>query len=312
MNLLHDASQSGGSSEVGSRRRSGRGGVDGLTHTFEDKAARTLFAEGEIAAALAAVAEGKPIDLTPSAVARLAAWHLVSKDRAHPRLTRLGRTVAYHLGECRAQLEESTAQALTRLLEVRRDNAVLDVGCGAGQTLAALSAAEPRLHVGVEYDPVALAMFPAMRDHAGRGRGVAVRGNAEMLPFRDGTFDRVLCRVVLMFVRVPAVLSEAARVTRPGGLLYLHLTDGWFFLRKLLRGELERGGVPFALLNGALLHVLGVQVAAGARRTMNFQTIAGVRRQLRALGFKIESVIAERGSPLRAAHVQPKILARRL
>jgi SAM-dependent methyltransferase len=44
----------------------------------------------------------------------------------------------------------------------------------------------------------------------------------DSLPFDDETFDTVFCNAVLEHVRAPgAVLSEAFRVTKPGGHLYL-------------------------------------------------------------------------------------------
>jgi len=138
-----------------------------------------------------------------------------------------------------------------------------------------------------------------------------VRGDAERLPFADASFDRVLCRVVLMFVRVPRALAEIARVTAPGGVVYLHLTDAWFYWRKLLRGQLERGGVPLALLNGALLATIGAQIDAGRGRTMSFQIAGGVARALRRLGFEILEIEHPPGPRLAQERRQPKVIARK-
>ncbi|TDF93745.1 class I SAM-dependent methyltransferase [Paenibacillus piri] len=49
-----------------------------------------------------------------------------------------------------------------------------------------------------------------------------VHGDAEQLPFADGEFDRVACRIAAHhFPNVGAFASEAARVLRPGGCLLL-------------------------------------------------------------------------------------------
>ncbi|MFP4625181.1 MAG: class I SAM-dependent methyltransferase [Natronomonas sp.] len=67
---------------------------------------------------------------------------------------------------------------------------------------------------------------PAMLDQA-RKRGVdVVRGVAESLPFRSGTFDTVLNVTTICFVDdVDRTLSEAARVLTPTGSLVIGFID---------------------------------------------------------------------------------------
>ncbi len=234
----------------------------------------------------------------------LAAGQLCDLTPPRPRVTRLGRTVVYHLSEYRTQIEKGAADRYLSRLDVGRDSRILDVGCGAGQSLVAMLREQPRFGVGLEFDPTALAVFAAIREFECLHNAFAVRGNAEVLPFADGSFDRVLCRVVLMHVRVLPALAEIARVSAAGALVYLHLTDFWFYWRKLLRRRWERGGVPFALVNGLLLQFLGLQIRVGATRSMNYQSVGGVRRWLTRHGFEIVSVEQDR-------RLQPKILARR-
>ncbi len=222
-------------------------------------------------------------------------------------LTRLGRGVSYHLAEYRRQIEGGAAETYISRLDVRHDSRVLDVGCGAGQSLVALLRERPRLGVGLEFDATALAVFTAISEFEGLRGAHPVRGNAEMLPFADGSFDRILCRVVLMHVRVLPTLAEIARVSAAGALVYLHLTDFWFYWRKFLRRQWEKGGVPFALLNGLLLQFLGLQVRIGATRSMNYQSLVAVRRWLIRHGFEIVGIEEDREH----RRLQPKILARR-
>ena len=185
------------------------------------------------------------------------------------------------------------------------------MGCGAGQTIACLSLSTPQLGVGVELDRTSIEMFSAIRAFAGEPSIVAVRASAEQLPFGDGSFDRVICRTVLHLVRVATVISEIARVTDSGGLLYLHILDPWFFLRSLLQLKWQQGGVPFALLNGLLLQILGVQVRIRSRTPVSYQTIGTTTRLLNKAGFEVVSEFRSRGNPLGRNHQQPKVLARR-
>jgi SAM-dependent methyltransferase len=97
----------------------------------------------------------------------------------------------------------------------------LDVGCGAGGTLAVL--ARQGTWVGVDADPAALELS--------RRRGLArlAGSGAEALPFRQGTFAACLCLDLLYHRNVVSesgVLRECHRVLRPGGLLLV--TDSAF------------------------------------------------------------------------------------
>ena len=87
---------------------------------------------------------------------------------------------------------------------------ILDLGCGDGQLTRQL--ADSGAHVlGVDASP---AMVVAARE-----RGVeAEQAKAEMLPFRDATFDAVFSNAVLHWVRgQDAMLEQVHRVLRPGG-----------------------------------------------------------------------------------------------
>jgi len=92
---------------------------------------------------------------------------------------------------------------------------VLDVGCGAGDSLTVLAALGVAHPVGVEPDPKA-------RAEAGRlGRDVRA-GDCDALPVGDRTVDAVLMHHVIEHVRRPAAaFAEAARVLRPRGALVL-------------------------------------------------------------------------------------------
>jgi ubiquinone/menaquinone biosynthesis C-methylase UbiE len=91
---------------------------------------------------------------------------------------------------------------------------VLEVGCGTGLIMERLKEFS-RSVVGVD-------LSAGMLEKA-RERGLTVhQGDATALPFEDGLFDTVVSFKVLAHVQgIRAALSEAARVTRPGGHLVL-------------------------------------------------------------------------------------------
>jgi SAM-dependent methyltransferase len=97
----------------------------------------------------------------------------------------------------------------------------LDVGCGAGGTLAALGT--HGAWVGVDAEPLALELCRR------RGLRRLAGGAAEALPFREGTFAACLCLDLLYHRNVASeagALRECHRVLRRGGVLVL--TDSAF------------------------------------------------------------------------------------
>ena len=61
-----------------------------------------------------------------------------------------------------------------------------------------------------------------------RQQGVTVYGSALALPFADAVFDTVLCNQVLEHVPEPMrLVSESARVLKPGGVLLLTTPQTW-------------------------------------------------------------------------------------
>lgn len=109
-------------------------------------------------------------------------------------------------------------QRLLRLLApLTGGERVLDAGCGQGALARALAPHVGEV-VGVDEDEAALAVArrsaPVNVDY--------VAGDVTSLPFGFGTFDVSACRGLLHHVRRPElVVSELARVTRPGGLVVI-------------------------------------------------------------------------------------------
>lgn len=112
------------------------------------------------------------------------------------------------LGLTRRAISLSTLHAGSR---------VLDVGCGTGVTVEHLLCQHGIPAVGIDLSPVLVAQ--------GRARVPAlplVIGDAEALPFADGSFDGVVLECTLSLVQEhEAVLSECHRVLSPLGTIIL-------------------------------------------------------------------------------------------
>lgn len=115
----------------------------------------------------------------------------------------------------------ASLQRLVDVVQPKPQWAVLDIATGAGHTAAAFA---PHVSTVVAAD-----LTPEMLIEVGklaRDRQLAnlrtAAADAENLPFEDGSFDLVTCRIAPHhFVEIPQFLSETARVLRPGGMLGL-------------------------------------------------------------------------------------------
>jgi ubiquinone/menaquinone biosynthesis C-methylase UbiE len=163
---------------------------------------------------------------------------------------------------------------------------ILDVGCGAGQTLIASTLAADVVAAGIDIDQEALALGKELTD---RVRFVA--GSAEALPFADAAFDLVIARVALPLTFVPAAVAEIGRVVAPGG-------DVWLVLHSLGRTvQLLAGNVrqiqvkravyrSYVLANGTFYHLTGRMAPfPSSGRYETFQTDRSIGRELRRAGF---------------------------
>jgi SAM-dependent methyltransferase len=131
-------------------------------------------------------------------------------------------------------------EILERLAEPAGKDLV-DIGCGGGALVRELTGLGARV-VGVEISEQQLATALARDD--GRGARYLI-GAGQDLPLEDSSVDVAVFMRTLHHVpppELPAALSEARRVVRDGGLVYVAepLTEGDFFeLVSLVEDELE-------------------------------------------------------------------------
>jgi ubiquinone/menaquinone biosynthesis C-methylase UbiE len=183
----------------------------------------------------------------------------------------------YHLGELKvAQDPSHPAHILPPSLPT--DSRVLDVGCGAGQTL--MTAYPHRLTFGIDIDLSALRLGRTLTKDV-----CFVCSKAEALPFRPAEFHLVTARVSLAYTDIRKSLMEIRRVLKPGGLLWMTLhpfaipwqqanTSNW-------KGKLF---FAYVLLNSVLFHLTQLQFPLRGKYE-SFQTEGGIRRALQSCEF---------------------------
>lgn len=205
----------------------------------------------------------------------------------------------YHSEYHRLELSIATDPADKRRIMPQveaRHRRILDVGCGAGQTLIGSNLAEEVFAVGLDSDHSALALGKEFTSAVN-----FVLGRGESLPFKNESFDLVLCRVALPYMHVATALSEMARVTAAGGNLWLVLHPLGMTVKELgtnlthlqLKATLYR---LWVLINGLTLNTVGMQMhwPGNSSRYETWQTGGGMKRALVAAGFEQIRITRER------------------
>jgi len=164
------------------------------------------------------------------------------------------RSAAWIAGaQARGEWETQLDRALLTAARIQPGHTVLDLASGAGNP-----ALEIARHLGGRGCVVASDLVPAML--AGAARRAAAESlsglrfsaaEAQGLPFRDASFDALVCRFGMMFCSRPEdALLEARRVLKPGGCAAL-----------LVWGPFEENTM-FRVLYSSVAHVLGEPVVS--------------------------------------------------
>lgn len=139
----------------------------------------------------------------------------------------------YHGPEGDAFAIEELAPVARRFLP--EGGRALEIGCGYGRNLAALSTLPGARVTGCDVDMGELrrarAKIDGLPEEAKHRVGIAQQEPLR-LPFRDGTFDFVVLWQVLEHVfgveTKRGVLHEAVRVLKPGGHVLIETPNQWF------------------------------------------------------------------------------------
>jgi ubiquinone/menaquinone biosynthesis C-methylase UbiE len=142
-------------------------------------------------------------------------------------------------------------EELSEAADLRTGQRVLDVACGNGNALLA-AARRGCDAVGLDFVPELL-QRAAERAFAERAEVELVLGDAEMMPFDDGTFDAVLSTFGVMFApNHEQAAREMVRVCASGGKIALASWTPEGFIGKLLRVVGKRVPPPAGVRSPAL------------------------------------------------------------
>jgi 2-polyprenyl-3-methyl-5-hydroxy-6-metoxy-1,4-benzoquinol methylase len=113
--------------------------------------------------------------------------------------------------------DEERIQRLVAAARLKGDERVLDIATGPGYIAEAFAGAAREV-VGVDLTDAMLAIAKVRTKERGISNVSFRAADAQSLPFENGVFDVVVCRLALHHLMTPLeVLREMARVCRTGG-----------------------------------------------------------------------------------------------
>lgn len=182
-------------------------------------------------------------------------WSEIGEQFRHP-TGRFGRVMG---GVMRVINRRPNALAIEALAIAPHD-AVLELGCGPGAALAAMTKLTDGRITGIDRSQVMLAQS-ARRNAAAMARGQLALEccSFEALPLADASVDKVLAvNVIYFWTDMCAVLAEVRRVLKPQGTLAIYATDA-----AAMRNWKFASGATHRLFDAAALEAALKQSAFG-------------------------------------------------
>jgi ubiquinone/menaquinone biosynthesis C-methylase UbiE len=169
---------------------------------------------------------------------------------------------------------------------------VLDVGCGGGQELIPFVRRGAKT-IGIDLSIEVGDVTRELHSTLGYPRKPAfICGAGEALPFRDGAFDVVVCRLALPYMEIRTALAEMIRVLQLGGVLILQVHAARYyvetFISGFVRGNLRRMKHAIkAVIAGAVYHLYGRHLQSRLLGKETFQSEWQLRREVKNAGGKL-------------------------
>lgn len=196
-------------------------------------------------------------------------------------------SIEYHLKELEiAQNPNDPRRVLPEILD--SDSAILDIGCGIGQTFIALNCTD-RMCIGLDVDESAI-------DYGIKNYGDKIQfilSDAGRIPLPSNMLDLVCCRVSLVYTNIPKVITEINRVLKTGGRLWIIPNSREFAMNNLREAMCSRNIKSmitqiYSIANGYCLKYLGFLFPFVNGKYESWQDIPTLTKILMRNGFAVK------------------------
>lgn len=170
---------------------------------------------------------------------------------------------------------------------------VLDLGCGLGQWLIALSN-HNKDAIGI--DPCFKSLMRA-QDALNKNRihnSCLIKGVGEQLPFKNNTFDGLFTYGVLMNTREFTTFNEIIRVLKNGGMIFLAVDGAGYFLKNIVDGI--KFSHPDSIKLGLIAlanTIIGKYILKRENNLASFFTYAEIKSLFKRHGIKLLNISLE-------------------
>ena len=204
---------------------------------------------------------------------------------------------AYNSDLCTQRyFQRRRTNTIKKILDVKGSDVILDIGCGSGVQIRTLGLENPNLIIGMDINRNAL-LYAKKKEFS---QCEFIIADAQQLPFRDQTIDKIICAEIIEHLNKPEqLIAESQRVLREDGSiivstpnensiwgLYEFLWDafgrgrnyGETHLRFFSIGDLETHFKSFRTRSGVTLFFMSPFIALSNNRTLvrwcrNFDTL---------------------------------------
>jgi ubiquinone/menaquinone biosynthesis C-methylase UbiE len=195
-------------------------------------------------------------------------------------------SIEYHLQELEIAFDKNNeSHILPGVLD--SDEAILDLGCGIGQSLIALRCTD-KLRIGIDIDEEAIKYGI---EHFGAGIQY-INCDAMRIPFPSDTFNLVYSRVSVPYMNIPRVIREIKRVLKINGRVWMTLHTRRVaskFLEEALKSRKikEIALIFYMIINGYLLKYFTFVLPFKPKHYNSWQDLASIKKLLIRNGFEV-------------------------
>lgn len=132
-------------------------------------------------------------------------------------------------------VSEIEKRAVRHMLQAKPNEIILDIGTGSGRIGHAIGTHGAKI-IGIDTSTEMIAPAIIKKRTEGLKKYEIIMADAEHMPFKEGSFDAIICLRVLKWVsHYPPVIAEMSKVLKPGGRLVLDVANifGWEILIRL-------------------------------------------------------------------------------